>query len=287
MIDLHTHTTASDGTLSPAALVRLAAQEGLNALAVTDHDTLDGLAAAREAGDSVGVRVITGIELAALPPWSDREVHLLGYFVDPDEPRLAALLARMLRGRLARGAQIVERLAEQGVHIAVEDVLAAAQGDVMGRPHVADVLVARGVVADRAEAFDRFLAYGRPAYVPRDLASLAEALETLRGAGAVPVLAHPGYLPLGTDELAGKLPRLAAWGLAGLECDYPSHDAGLAARLRRIAAAHHLVATAGSDYHGPGGKSGVQLGRATEGQPIEDKVLAALERARERRAARA
>lgn len=280
MIDLHTHTTASDGTLPPAELVRLAAAEGLSALAVTDHDTLDGLPEATAAARASGLRVIPGIELAALPPWSDREVHVLGYFVDPTEPRLAALLERMLRGRLRRGEQIVALLRDAGVTISLEDVLAAAQGDVMGRPHVADVLVDRGVVADRNEAFDRFLAFGRPAYVPRDLAPLAEALETLRGAGGVPVLAHPGHLPLGVDELAGKLPRLRAWGLRGLECDYPTHDAGLTARLQRVAAAHGLVATGGSDFHGPGIRANVRLGHATEGRPIGAAVLERLEEAR-------
>lgn len=281
MIDLHTHTTASDGTLAPAVLVALAAAEGLGALAVTDHDTLDGLGEAQAAGASVGLRVVAGIELAALPPWSaEREVHLLGYFVDPEAPRLRTLLARMLRGRRERGARIVERLRAAGVPVELDEVLAAAHGDVVGRPHVADALVARGVVADRAEAFDRFLAFGRLAYVPRDLASLAEALETLRGAGGLPVLAHPGFLPIGVDELAGKLPRLRAWGLRGLECDYPSHDAGLAGRLKRIAASHRLVPTGGSDFHGPGQRDGTRLGRATEGREIGDEVLAALDAAR-------
>jgi len=281
VIDLHTHTSASDGTLAPAALVELAVAEGLSALAVTDHDTLDGLAEASSAGARAGLRVVPGIELAALPPWSDeREVHVLGYFVDPGAPRLRALLERMLRGRRERGASIVERLRAAGVAVELADILAAAQGEVVGRPHVADVLVRQGVVADRAEAFDRFLAFGRPAYVPRDLASLAEALETLRGAGGVPVLAHPGYTPIGVDELAGKLRRLRAWGLRGLECDYPSHDAGLTARLQRIAASHGLVATAGSDFHGPGLREGSRLGRATEGREIGDEVLERLEAAR-------
>lgn len=280
MIDLHAHTTASDGTLSPTALVELAAAEGLSALAITDHDTVDGIAEAATAGARLGVRIVPGIELAARPPWSDREVHLLGYFLDPNDEALARLLDRMRVGREARGAEMAERLRALGVDIAYEDIRDAAVGDVIGRPHVADVLVARGVVRDRGEAFERYLAGGRPAYVARDLATLAEALETLRGASAIPVIAHPALLPMSVDELAGKLPRLRAWGLAGLECDHSSHEPHIARRLARLAAVHGLVATAGSDFHGPGMKPGVRLGHATKGRPIADDVIVRLEQAR-------
>ena len=256
MADLHTHSTASDGLLAPAALVEEAVRRGLRAIALTDHDTVDGLAEAIAAGARRGVEVVPGVELGtdARP----HEVHLLGYFVDRRSRRLREALAAQAEHRRQRAARMVERLNELGIEVTLAEVLALAGSGTVGRPHLARAIVARGAAADVAEAFDRYLASGRPAYVHRQALSPEAAVALVRAAGGVPVLAHP----LTTGDPEATVARLLPAGLGGIEVDYGEYDAAARAALRALADRHGLIATGGSDYHGPGHKHGRELGGA-------------------------
>ncbi|MBX5475894.1 MAG: PHP domain-containing protein [Clostridia bacterium] len=241
-VDLHAHSTASDGRLRPAEVVRLAAEVGLAGVALTDHDTLDGVEEAREEALRLGIEFVPGVELSA--SYGDVEVHILGYFADPADERLAGLLREMREARRGRIRAMVERLQRMGVPVKLEEVLAEG-GHSSGRPHIARVLVRKGVVADVPEAFERFLAEGRPAYVPRAKLDAVEASRVLRAAGAVPVWAHPGA-HAGSE---GLLDALRTAGLGGIEVWHPEHDLPTSRSWHRVALDCGLIATAGSDFH--------------------------------------
>src|SRR5262245_56157542 len=241
--DLHSHTLHSDGTLTPEALVDLAAENRVGTLAVTDHDTLDGVAAALRRGAELGIEVVPGIELSVEEVTYD--VHLLGYFVSQPEVLRAALDA-LRDERRTRARRMVERLAELGMNLEYEAVAARAQGGVVGRPHVAEEMLARGHVSSMEAAFDLWLATDRPAYVAKRSMRLAEAAGLLRRAGAVPVVAHPGSS--GLDEL---LPQLAAAGVLGLEVWHPRHDPQEVRHYLAAAERHGLLPTGGTDFHRP------------------------------------
>lgn len=247
MCDLHTHTLHSDGALSPEALVELAHSRGVRTLALTDHDTVDGVDAARARGETLGIDVIAGIELSVRH--GGRELHLLGYFVR-DPHSLAQPLAAMREARLERAARIVERLHRLGMPVDLSAVRRRAHGRIVGRLHIADEMIHRGYVDDVHAAFDRWLGAGKPAYLERRALSLGEGARLLRSAGAVPVLAHPWAS--GCDE---QLTSLARSGLAGLEVWHPTHDAATVERYREFVRRHGLCATGGSDFHreSPGG----------------------------------
>ena len=244
-VELHAHTTASDGTLAPAELVARAAAAGLSAIAVTDHDTMSGLEEAARAGQARGIEVVPGVEIST--SHAELEIHLLGYFVDPSWSDLARRLASRRDDRDARARVIVDRLRELGVAIDYEDVMREAGDGAVGRPHVAAALVTRGHVASKQEAFDRWLADGRPAAVPKPEFPFGDAVATLLDLGAVPVVAHPGLL-----KRPGVLDEFPALGIAGIEVRYPKHTPEQVRRLEAFAATHRLVATGGSDFHFPG-----------------------------------
>lgn len=270
-IDLHTHSTASDGTLSPGALVRAAAAAGLDVVALTDHDTAAGWAEAEAAALDTGIGLVRGLEVSTRH--AGQGVHLLAYLVDPTYPPLVEALARILDGRNSRVPAILERLRAAGVDIDVHDVRRVSpRTTATGRPHVADALVALGVVADRDEAFTRFLAPGRPGYVERYAAPLTEMVELVVAAGGVPVLAHPWgrHDPEGLRE-----PGLAALqqaGLAGLEVDHQDHPPAVREELRGIAANLGLLVTGASDHHGVG-KADHELGCHTTAPDQLDALL--------------
>ena len=245
--DLHTHTLHSDGVLPPEALVDLAASRGLSALAVTDHDTLGGLAAAAQRGREIGIEVVPGIELSVQA--GEHDVHLLGYFVTRGEV-LRAALDEIQGERVQRANRMVERLAGLGMRLDAGDVARRARGGVVGRPHVAEALLEHGFVTSLDEAFDRFLAVGQPAFVPKRTVTLAEGARLLRAAGGVPVVAHPSVS--GIDAL---VPELFAAGVLGLEVWHPTHDTDAVRRYSRWARRHGLVPSGGSDFHRevPGG----------------------------------
>jgi hypothetical protein len=239
--DLQVHTTASDGQLAPAAVVAEAVVRGLAAIAITDHDTVAGLAAAHAAGAAAGVRVVPGVELAAFD--DQREVHLIGLHVTVT-PAFEGRLAELRAARRARATAICEKLARAGAPIAVDDVLRAADGAV-GRPHVAKVLIAAGFAHDRQDAFDRWLKAGRPGYVPKERFPLSEAIALVHAAGGLAIWAHPG-----AEGRRTAIERFAALGLDGVEVKHPSHSPDDARRILALVDHLGLVPSGGSDWHG-------------------------------------
>jgi predicted metal-dependent phosphoesterase TrpH len=243
--DLHVHTNASDGTRSPGEAVRLAHSLGLAAIAITDHDSVAGLPEAIEAGRSTGVEVVAGVEINT--EHHGRDIHILGYHVDCFEPRLLEGLALSRGSRVRRVRLIVERLNHLGIRIDLDRVMFLAGEATVGRPHIARVLVEDGRVHDLKEAFDLLLGQGAPAYVPRDWFTPFDAVGLVIAAGGAPVLAHPASA--GGDAVIAEL---QPYGLAGIEVDHPDHEPGVVRHYRRLANARGLIATGGSDSHGPG-----------------------------------
>jgi predicted metal-dependent phosphoesterase TrpH len=241
-VDLHLHSTASDGSRAPADVVRAANAAGLAAIALTDHDSVAGLAEAQIAGAELGVRIVNGVELSAVE--GEAETHLLGLHLRDVlviERELGAL--RNMRER--RGQQIVEKLVRIGVLVTFDDVLVQAGGGAVGRPHVARALIADGWATDVRDAFDRYLGAGKPAYVAKDQLGMADAIAIIHSAGGLAVLAHPGGA--GTRE---RLTALAALGLDGVEVKHPGHSPSDTARLNTLAVQLGLVLSGGSDWHG-------------------------------------
>ena len=249
-VDLHAHTTASDGDLTPSALVAAAADAGVAVLAITDHDTLAGLDEAIEAGAGLGVRVVPGIELTVQVPHGS--MHLLGYFGGTTPTPLLERLEPLASAREARVRRIVERLGALGVAVDWEDVRSRAAGQ-LGRPHVADALVAAGHCATRDEAFERWLADGRPGHVPSCGLEPADAVRLVRRSGGAAVLAHPASLGLPRRHLSAFVQRLGAYGLCGIEVHRPEHTPEQRDGYALIAKRLRLIACGGSDFHRPGG----------------------------------
>lgn len=257
-IDLHTHSWASDGTQSPAELVRAAVDAGLDVLALTDHDTTDGWDEAAAAADDAGLTLVRGMEVSTR--YAGRGVHLLAYLPDPGHPDLVAELDRIIEGRESRVPAMVERLQDLGVGITLDDVRrSSGEAAATGRPHVADALVTLGVVATRDEAFAHFLDTGRPAYANRYAAPLVDMVRIVTAAGGVSVIAHPWGRHQSSTLPEQDLAELADIGLAGIEVDHQDHDDATREELRGIARNLGLVTTGSSDHHGEG-KTDHELG---------------------------
>ncbi len=276
-IDLHTHTRASDGTQTAEELVRAAQEAGLDVLGLTDHDTAEAWEPAARIAGEVGIHLVRGIEISTRH--LGRGVHLLAYLPDPTYPPLVAHLRKVLDGRSSRVPAIIERLRGLGIRIDIADVRRAADGTAAtGRPHVADALVALGVVPDRNTAFDQYLKPGRPAYVNRYAAPLVETIRVVDEAGGVSVLAHP-WGRHGPDSLpAEAIAELAGLGLAGLEIDHQDHRPEDRQTLREIAESLSLVVTGSSDHHGLG-KYDHELGCNTTATEHYERLLALAEAA--------
>ncbi len=260
-IDLHTHSTYSDGTDTPTTLVAKAQQAGVGVLGLCDHDNFDGLPEAMEMGRRIGVRVIPGIELSACE--GDNSIHVLGYGADANDPELTAELRKIVDSRSERIPQTLTLLAELGVQISLEEVRKKAAGSAIGRPHVADAMIDAEYVANRDEAFEKYLAVGKPAYVTRYATEIGRAIDLIHQAGGAAVLAHPMIEGRGEQmevELIEQLTR--RHGLDGIEVDHPSHDNHSRELLRQLGHRLGLVRTGGSDYHGTG-KIGHELGCET------------------------
>lgn len=272
MIDLHTHTTASDGTDTPTELLRSAAGARLIALAVTDHDTVDGLDEARRAGSEHRVEVISGVELSVRTDLGI--LHILGYFVDPAEPELRKALAELRRSRDERTSGILAKLAEIGIDLTEEDVAAETSGGVPGRPHIARALIGKKRVSTIQEAFDRYLGKDKPAYVEKFKFAPDRALELIRGAGGVGVMAHP-YSVLeggGRDYLSSVTAMLKEHGLAGIEVYYPRHNHRQVGMFLELTRTYDLCVTGGTDYHGRN-KPGVGLGEIPGYSPLPYSIV--------------
>ena len=241
-VDLHSHSTASDGSKSPSAVVAAAKNAGLAAIALTDHDTMAGVAEATAAGERVGIRIVPGVELSAVD--DDREVHLLGLHIH--RPHVLDDALRTFReARETRARRIVEKLNAIGVAISFDEVLARAGDAAIGRPHVARALIDGAWARDSRDAFDRYLGAGRPAYVPKHKLSVSDAIALIHAGGGIAILAHPG-----AEGRRDALERYAALGLDGVEVRHPGHTAEDMNRLGALAGFLGLVPSGGSDWHG-------------------------------------
>lgn len=266
--DLHVHTTASDGLFTPAQVINEALRLGLTGVAITDHDTTDGIeeALAEVRRLALGDRflVIPGIELNT--EGGEREIHILGYFIDWHHPRLLQRLGEVLEARGKRVINMVEKLNHLGIKVSVEEVRQEAKGEVIGRPHVAQVLIKNGYVSSVKEAFERYIGRNGPAYVPRYKFEPSEAIQLIKEAGGVPVLAHPGLI--GDDGLTRKLIHL---GVKGLEVYYPEHSKADERRYLAMAEEYGLIVTGGSDFHGDPNNRAAWLGSvAVDGKVVKD-----------------
>jgi 3',5'-nucleoside bisphosphate phosphatase len=271
LVDLHAHTSASDGGDDPGALGAAAAAPGVGVLAVTDHDTVAGVAAAQQAGLRLGVEVLAGCEVTTVV--AGRVVHMLLYGEGLLSPDLAEAVEVARRGRQARNLAIGERLQEL-TGVGYEAATAIAGGSALSRAHFARALIAAGVVADVAEAFDRYLSAGRPAYVPAPSVPVTDAVALAGKAGGIAVLAHPARL--GEAERGRVLAEALAAGIHGIEVWHSQHDPQLRRSLSRLVDRHGLLATGGSDYHGHH-KPGVHLGTGTDGNlAVPTELLDAL-----------
>lgn len=243
-IDLHLHSTASDGILTPTELVQVALDKGLEAIALTDHDTTAGVEEALEAARGTRLTVIPGIEISTDVP-GDNELHVLGYYIDPCHAELEARLSALRHARIGRARQTLACLEKAGCPLEWEHLVELSQGDVIGRPHIAQALVDAGHVDTVHSAFRQYLAKGKPAYVERYKLTPKQALKIILAAGGVPVLAHP-------TRVLEHIPGLVRAGLAGLEAYYPAHAEPEQIFLAKLARKHNLIVTGGSDFHGPG-----------------------------------
>lgn len=265
--DLHSHSNRSDGTLAPAEVMRLAASRDLAGVALTDHDTFDGLAEAATEAQAVGLELVPGIEFSA--EYDGASLHILGYWVDPDDPAIDAELLRLTATRFRRGEMIVEKLRELGFDITVERVLELAGGEAIARPHIAEAMVEAGIVADEQEAFDRYISDDGLAYVPKHALQPSEALRLIGQAGGVCVLAHPAMWR-GTDTVPDTLiEEMAEGGMVGLEVFHPDHDEEMRAKYAALASRLDLVPTSSSDCHGE--RYGYRMGQErTDGETFEE-----------------
>jgi predicted metal-dependent phosphoesterase TrpH len=271
-IDLHTHTNRSDGTFTPQELVRLASQRGLEAVAITDHDTTDGLEDATEAGLELGVEVVPGLELSA--ELQGTSVHVLCYWMDPEDEELQAELVRLRSERFLRGEAMVDKLRSLGYPVSFERVSEIAGSGNIVRPHVAQALVEAGVVADEDEAFDRLIGDDGAAYVPKHALAPLDTLALVRRAGGACVLAHPGMWSAEAPVPEDLIEAMAEAGMAGLEADHSDHTPEQREHYRGLAKRLGLVVTGGSDCHGTR-YDPVRLGSVTT-DPEQFRVLRAL-----------
>lgn len=260
-IDLHVHTNASDGTCSPAEVVRAAQEAGLRAIAVTDHDSANGYAEAAQAGKDCGVEVVPGIEISTK---FHRAVHILGYYIDPHSPALEPALNWVVQDRDERNEKMAALMAADGLPVSYEQ-MHERFGPVIGRPHFARVLVELGLAESVSEAFDRFVEKGRKYYVGRNFLSIERSIEIIRNSGGVPVLAHPFQYRLDDGELRELIEHCLVYGLRGMECRYSGYDEDQCAYLLRLAKEYGLLSTGGSDFHGAN-KPQIAIGSGLNGE---------------------
>jgi len=248
LVDLHVHSSASDGAYLPREVVAHAREVGLKAIALTDHDTVAGVAEAQAAGAEFGIEVIAGVELSA--EFDDGSCHLLGYFIDPANAGLESLLAEARDGRAVRNVKILQRLSDLGFDLTMDEVTSRVADGTLGRPHFAMALVEKGYVASWNEAFDKYLGRGKAAYVPRRRVGPEEGIQAIRAAGGLASLAHPRQLNRSVAETDAWIEQLAAVGLEAVESSSPDHTANYARHYHETAARLGLLETGGTDWHG-------------------------------------
>jgi 3',5'-nucleoside bisphosphate phosphatase len=269
-LDLHLHTTHSDGSLSPTDVLRLAKKAGVTALAITDHDIVSGIPEAVTAGAELGIEIIPGVEISS--SMGDSELHILGYCLRWQDPELNQRLAALRESRHHRNPQIIERLRSLGLDVTYEEVRALAGTDSVGRPHIARLLMDKEYVSSAKDAFDRYLAEGRPAYVPRQLPKPAEAIAWIRAAGGVAVLAHPTWAKVSGEGLNTLLTTLKAEGLGGIEVHYSTHTTRQTTEYLDLAKRLSLLVTGGSDFHGIT-KPDIEVGTGRGDLKVPERLL--------------
>ena len=274
MIDLHTHSTFSDGSLTPEELIQEAVRAGLSAIALTDHDTTAGVPRLMAAAASTSVRAIAGVEISA--DVKSGTMHMLGYMIDPENHTLIERLKWLREGREVRNAEILEKLNRLGFGLTWEEVAAFAGEDVVGRPHFAQALLARKLVKDKDEAFDKYLGKNKPAYADRRRMSPENSIQLIRGAGGIPVLAHPFTLNLSADALKKQVAELRDFGLGGIEVFYSEHTPPMTSQYLNLTKELGLVATGGSDFHGAMNPD-VRLGSGFGSLQVADEIVSQLD----------
>ncbi|MGB3396522.1 MAG: PHP domain-containing protein [Nitrospira sp.] len=272
-IDLHLHTTHSDGSFSTREVMTFAKQAGVTALAITDHDIVAGIAEATAIGTELGIEVVPGVEISSR--LGESELHILGYFLNWTDPLLAQRLSSLRDSRHTRNPKIVQRLNELGIPITYEEVRALAGTESVGRPHIARLLMEKKFVTSAKEAFDRYLANGRPAFVDRELPLPAQAVQWIREAGGVPVLAHPTWVRTSADGLRTLVRDLKVTGLGGIEVHYSTHTPSQTTEYLELAKQCDLVVTGGSDFHGvtkPDIEVGIGRGQLKDSEKLLDPL---------------
>lgn len=269
-IDLHLHTTHSDGSQTPAEVIRLAHEAGVSALAITDHDITTGLPEAIAAGQELGIEIIPGIEISSRH--GESELHVLGYFIKWQDAQLNARLMTLRESRHRRNPKIIELLQAAGIDITYDEVRAVAGSDSVGRPHIARVLMDKKVVTTAKEAFDRFLAEGKAAYVPRDLPAPVDAIRWIKDAGGLAVLAHPTWVKTTEGTLTDLARQLKEQGLDGVEVHYSTHTPRQTRTYLSLAKQLGLLVTGGSDFHGMT-KPDIEVGIGKGSLHVPDHLL--------------
>lgn len=275
-IDLHLHTTHSDGSLPPIEVLKLAAKANVTALAITDHDIVTGIPEAIAAGTELGIEVIPGVEISSFNGKS--ELHILGYYLNWQDATLDRRLATLRASRHRRNPLVIERLRALGLDVTYEEVRELAGTESVGRPHIAQLLMKKNYVTSAKDAFDRYLAEGRPAYVARELPTPAEAIAWIRDAGGIAVLAHPTWTKETGDGLSALVTTLKEEGLGGIEVHYSTHTKPQTSQYLNLAKKLDLLVTGGSDFHGLT-KPDIEVGIGRGGLKVPDKLLAPLKQA--------
>ena len=279
-IDLHLHTTHSDGSLRPSEVLKLAGQASVMALAITDHDITSGIPEAVAAGQELGIEVIPGVEVSSFDGRS--ELHILGYFLDWQDPVFAARLATLRASRHRRNPLIIDRLRAAGLDVTYDEVRALAGTESVGRPHIAQILMRKKYVSSAKEAFDRYLAEGRPAYVARELPTPVDAIGWIREAKGIAVLAHPTWVKDSGDGLRTCVTALKEAGLDGVEVHYSTHSKSQTASYLELAQRLDLLVTGGSDFHGIT-KPDIEVGYGRGDLKVNPRLLEPLKAAAETR----
>ncbi|HKQ36416.1 MAG TPA: PHP domain-containing protein [Nitrospiraceae bacterium] len=269
-LDLHLHTTHSDGSLSPAEVLQLAHKAGVTALAITDHDIVTGIPEAIATGTELGVEIIPGVEISSCV--GNSELHILGYCIDWQDSELNRRLTTLREGRHRRNPQIIERLRSLGLDVTYDEVRALAGTDSVGRPHIARLLMDKKYVSSAKDAFDRYLAEGRPAYVARELPLPVDAIAWIRAAGGVAVLAHPTWAKVSGEGLTTLLTALKAEGLGGIEVHYSTHTKRQTTEYLDLAKRLDMLVTGGSDFHGTT-KPDIEVGTGRGDLKVPEKLL--------------
>ncbi len=274
MIDLHVHSTASDGTLTPSEVCDAAIEAGLSAIALTDHDTIDGIPEILEYSKDKNIKIIPGTEISCY--YKKTEIHILGLYADYKNPELLKILSDLKNARLERNLKMIELMRNDGIDITMEKLLHGEPDSVITRAHFARVLMEEGVCKTNDQAFRRYLGTGCKYYIPREKITIETAMDILTKYFGIAILAHPLIYKLGYKELDNLLEILKPLGLRGIECYHSSNNSYESMKLREIAKKHNLIISGGSDFHG-GNKPDIKLGKGRGGLSIADSVLAEIE----------